>query len=137
MYLICTEAHQGTYNSFYYQECHLRQEKTLIIEPMAPIKGIEIELEAKVTTLWLVNCHPLRLSCKPSPQELEASQPSPRTVNKPSNQCLETLGHMSSLRTPPLPPILCMKSRKAQAPHRDCSYRFVLCVCCCHRHDPL
>lgn len=49
-------------NSFYYWECHLRQEKTLIIEPMAPVKGIQIELEARVITLWLVNCHPLRLS---------------------------------------------------------------------------
>lgn len=31
---------RGTCNSFYYQGCHLRKEKTLIIEPMAPIKGI-------------------------------------------------------------------------------------------------
>lgn len=87
---------RGTCNSFYYWECHLRQEKTLIIEPMAPIKGIKIELEAKVITLWLVNCHPLRLSYTSSPQELEACQPTPRTVNEPNNKRLETLGHMSS-----------------------------------------
>lgn len=85
----------GTCNSFYYRECYLRPEKTLIIEPMATIKGIEIELEAKVITLWLVNCHPLRLSYKLPPQELETCQPTPRTVSthvqKEACQPIQTL----------------------------------------------
>lgn len=131
----------GVCNSFYYWECQLRQEKTLIIERMAPVKGIQIELEAKVITLWLVNCHPPRLSYQPSPQELEACQPTPRTVNKPSNTRLETLGRMSSLGTQPLLPILPMKSPECPSygamatPHRNDSCCFVLCVCCCHWPD--
>lgn len=129
----------GGRNSFYYWECHLRQEKTLTIEQMDPVKGIQIELEAKVITLWLVNCHPPRLSYQP--QELEVRQPTPRRVNKPSNTRLETLGRMSSLRTQPLLPILRMKSPECPSygavatPHRNDSCCFVLCVCCCHWPD--
>lgn len=128
----------GGHVSFYYWECHLRQEKTLIIGPMAPIKGIKIELEAKVITLWLVNCHPLRLSYTSSPQELEARQPTPRTVNEPNNKRLETLGHTSSTwNTGPSTHLMheireCPRYEETATPHHNYSCCFVLCVCCCH-----